>query len=529
MSYFPPFIVALSSFTFIAVPLGTEAQTPTWAGDVACIVYSHCTTCHRPGGIAPFSLMTYGESFEHRFGMRTSTEEHSMPPWPPDPSYRSLAHERRLTHAEIEVINDWVNAGAPEGNAANAPTPPTYSSNWQIPDPDLTVKAEDYTIPASTEDQYRAFVIHANNTTDKFITSFEVIPGNAAAVHHVLVFQDNTGAAQALDDAEPGPGYDAFGDIHVPTAELIGLWAPGGSRYSTPEGMGIRLKANSDIVLQLHYPEGSGGLVDSTRVNFTFTDGSPVREMFIFPLLEHTITMTDGPLSIPPNEIRTFHNEAPILFDATITSIGPHAHLLCTSMSAYAELPGGDILPLIDIPHWDFHWQGFYQFRHPIFLPTGSTLHGTATYDNTANNPENPNDPPQLVELGDATTDEMMLFFFGFLAGVPQDSSIVVDDSPHSAHYLDCSSPLISGIQEGPNTADVRIGPSPASDFLTVWTDRGGCALSLFDVQGKRVFAVPLAQGDTRILLSNTVPGVYLARVSSSKGAVLYNAPMIIQ
>jgi hypothetical protein len=481
----------------VAVPaLHAQAQTPTWADDVACIVYSHCTSCHRDGGIAPFALETYAQAFTKRDDMQDVTGVRYMPPWPPDESYRSLAHERVLTQDEIDIIAAWAAGGGPEGDPGNAPAPPVFTSNWLISSPDITVKMPDYTIPSISEDLYRAFVIPSGNTVDQFIKGFEVVPGNSEIVHHVLVFQDTSGQAQALDDADPDPGYTSFGGIGVDNTQLIGFWVPGSQPYFTPTGMGIRLFAGADIVIQVHYPNGSDGELDSTRVNFQLDTNPLLRNMGLDAFLEHTITMTDGPLIIPPNEVKTFHNQFTSPIPATITAIAPHGHLICTSMKSWAVTPSDDTIPLIDIPDWDFHWQGLYEFRHPIFLPTGTTLYGEATYDNTSANPDNPNDPPQWVTLGEATTDEMMLFFFGWTYGFAFDTTIVIDDSPHAAHHLGCETSFPIGTNEVIVQEAVKVWPTPASGMLNVELRSASATLSLIDAAGRRAREMRVLTGN---------------------------------
>lgn len=519
-----PFLALLLSVT-------GQGQAPTWADDVACIAFSHCTSCHHPGGISgdAVDMTSYTDAYGHRDDIRDYTAARAMPPWPPDPGYRSHAHERLLTQEEIDIITAWVNADAPEGIAANAPPTPVYTTEWSIPSPDLTVKMPDYTVPTLTTDLYQAFVIHVGNTTDKWIKQFEVIPGNNAAVHHVLVYQDTTGEAQALDDAQPGPGYVSFGGIGVADAKLIGLWVPGSGSFTAPQGMAIKLYAGADIVIQVHYPETSEGLLDSTRVNFQYDPSTFVRELGITAPLEHTITMTDGPLVIPPNSIQTFHNHYQLAFPTTVVGIGPHAHLLCKHMRSYAVTPAQDTIPFVDL-QWDFHWQGMYEFRHPIYLPTGTWLYGEATYDNTAANEDNPNHlNPQWVTLGESTTDEMMLFFFAYTYGFPSDENMVIDDSPHQTHYLGCSTDFNIGMPETTAGEAVRITPVPAHDVITVHSDRTGARSLLFDTQGRELLRSDLLQGDNSINVIDLPRGVLIAEVRDGQGRVLHRSPLLLQ
>ena len=519
-------------FTCImAAPLLSTAQAPTWADDVACIVYSHCVTCHREGGVGGhhLDLTTYEEAHDHRDDIALYTSYRLMPPWPPDESYRSLAHERVLTQDEIDIIAAWAEADGPQGNMANAPSLPVFSGAWEIAEPDASTRMADYDIPISSEDLYRCFVLPYQVAENHFIKRLEVVPGNREVVHHVLVFQDTTGQAQQLDAADPDPGYTNFGGIGVDNAPLVGIWAPGSPAMSTPDGMGIKLYQGADLVIQVHYPADDEPRLDSTRINLEFADGQGTREIGIVPALDHLYTITDGPLVIPPNEVRTFHAQFNVPFQTTITAIGPHAHLVCTSMKAYAVAPGNDTIPLVDIPAWDFHWQGMYQFRRPIYLPTGTVLYGEATYDNTANNPNNPNDPPQQVTLGEATTDEMMLFYFAYTTpGLPMDSLIIVDDSPHAPHHENCQTSFNIGIEEAA-AVEVRLAPVPATDQVRVSVPLSGCMLRLMDAQGRMVLAVRLNSGDNPVDVARLARGTLIAEVRDTRGRAVHRSPLILR
>jgi len=465
----------------------TLAQTPTWHADISCIVFTHCAPCHHEGGAGHFSLTSYGNAFFARNEIKGATRAGYMPPWPPDPGYRSLAHERVLTQEEIDLIAAWVDGGAPEGDASNALPPPVFTNTPAIDPPDLTAIMEDFVVPSSTRDLYRCFVLPVDNPTDRFITGLEVVPGNTEMVHHVLVFQDTSGQARVLDANDPAPGYTSFGGIGVQSAKLIGVWVPGAEPFFTPSGMGIKLLANADIVIQVHYPATSRVQLDSTRVNLKLTSAPGTRDLSIDPILDHVRTITNGPLVIPANTVRTFNARFTVPLPVTITAIGPHAHLVCVSMRSFAVVPSGDTIPLVDIPKWDFRWQGMYQFRQPVFLPTGSIVYGEAVYDNTANNPNNPNSPPQVVRLGEATTDEMMLFYFAWTPGMASDADIVVDTVMHQAHYMDCSPGTILGIDRVPDPLPLDAWPSPARDVLHVRSGRSVGTVRLLDASGRAV------------------------------------------
>jgi hypothetical protein len=199
-------------------------------------------------------------------------------------------------------------------------------------------------------------------------------------------------------------------------------------------------------------------------------------------------------------------------------------------MKAFAVRPApyNDTVPLIDIPDWDFHWQGLYDFRNPIYLPIGTMLHGEATYDNTADNEDNPNDPPQYVFLGEATTDEMMLFYFAYTFGFATDTNIVIDDSEHPDHYQNCTTDFNIGISEATIGSVVRISPVPADDRITLSIDRPG-TVELLDAQGRSVMTERIAQGDNVLDLSRIAAGGYAVLVRDGRGVVLHRSPLVVK
>ena len=359
-----------------------------------------------------------------------------MPPYLPDPTYNHLANAKVLTDEEKNIISEWVAAGAPSGDTTQALPPPTYTQTQVITAPDLTGKIPNYTIPNVGEDLYQAFIITNPNPTVKYITQIEVIPGNRNVVHHVLVYQDSTNKPVLNDSAYPGPGYVSFGGIGSQTAKLIATWVPGSSVYTLPAGMGIKLSAGSRLVVQIHYPDGSAGQMDSTRVNVKFAP-TALRDVSIAPIL-NTFNLTNGPLFIPANTTKTFNAQYIVPINITIISVGPHAHLLCKSFEVYGKTLLGDTIKIIKIADWNFHWQGSHSFQKPIKIPAGTKLYSSAFYDNTINNPDNPNNPPQNVSQGEGTTDEMMLIYFSYLPYAAGDENIIYDTASHNPHYLNC-------------------------------------------------------------------------------------------
>lgn len=420
-----------------------SAQTPTWAGDVAQILYGNCTSCHHQGGLAPNPLLSYPDAYAYRFQIKQYVDDGYMPPWPPSASYKHLAFERVLSESDKTKISDWVLGGAPEGNAASAPPVPVYGNSASaLQTINFTAKMPDYTVNTAT-DLYRCFVINTNFAQDMFAAEIEVKPGNPSIVHHVLLYEDSTMLIKQLDSAQAGAGYTNFYGTGSNASNLIGEWVPGTQHIRFPDKMGVRLKKNTRLIMQIHYPKGTYMKLDSTRVNIRFATNTstttfpPFREVVMLPALSE-VNLVNGPLVIPPNVVKTFTasnvattNPPPPLGYYTMLSVAPHMHLIGKEMKVYSiEAGTQDTLPLIHIPKWDFKWQGVYNFRNPIRIAQNSTLVAESAYDNTSSNLSNPSSPPVQVTQGEATTDEMMLVFFAFTYYLPGDENIVIDDSP---------------------------------------------------------------------------------------------------
>lgn len=511
----------------ILFSLSTQGQSIDWTNNISCILYSHCTSCHNPTGIAPFSLLTYSDALANANEIKTQVQSKKMPPFLADANYQQYAHQKTLTQYEIDQISDWVDNGAAPGDTTLAMPSPTYSSGAIIQNPDFSASIGTYNIPVLNNDEYRCFVISNPSATDEYITAFEVIPGNRAAVHHVLIYSDNTNVPVQLDNADPAPGYLNFGGTGSAASQLIGGFVPGSDPYYLPPNMGMFVPAGSRIIIQIHYPISSSGMTDSTRVNFTYSP-TAVRTAYDAAVLDHLATIVDGPLYIPANTVKTFHEEYTVPVDVSVLSVAPHAHLVCTSMTSYAVKPSGDTIHFETIPHWDFHWQGAYYFQKPLHLPAGTVLYGEATYDNTTNNPENPNDPPQNVSLGESTTDEMMLFYFVYTAYFPGDENIVIDTTGHLPHYLNCLS--VTSIEEDAlMNGGLDAFPNPASNKLTLRDKQNKInSLSIYEMAGRQLITLEKISGnETEVDIHELKVGIYLLKVIGESGKEAYKKIVI--
>ena len=389
----------------VAVPAAV-----TYAHDIAPILYRNCTTCHRAGEVAPFTLASYGDARKRARQIALVTEQRIMPPWKAD-SHGEFQDERRLTAAQIVLLHRWADAGAPEGRPVQEPPAPHFAAGWATGKPDMLVApARPYTVPSEGRDLYRCYVIPTAFAEDRYVSAVDAHPGNRAVVHHALVYVDTSGAARRkeAETHDGSPGYPEFGGLEFTPAGMLGGWAPGAMPHPLPADTGITLPKGADIVLEVHYHPDGRPETDLTQVALYFNGGQIARPMHLFPL-------ANTHLQIPPGdkdyEIRA---SLPVIFDATLLTIFPHMHVLGRQMTVTATLPNGTTKQLVDVPDWDFNWQGFYAYKEPVHLPAGSRIDLVAHYDNSPGNPLNPSRPPKLVTWGEQTTDEMCLCYLGF-------------------------------------------------------------------------------------------------------------------
>jgi len=508
-------LFTLSLWAFGPVALFSQ----TWAVDVAPILFDKCAKCHNDQGIAPFPLISYDDAFNNMAAVKEAVMQKTMPPWPPQEGYGQFAHPRTLSQQQIQTIANWVDNGGQSGNLADAPPAPVFDNGFEIQNPDLVVQMPSYTVNTDF-DLYRCFVIPAGITSEKFIQEIEVVPGNKAIVHHVLVFQDNSQTPLNLDAQDPGPGYTSFGGTGSNNSDLIGAWVPGTMKFRAPNGMGIKLDANTNLILQIHYPGGTYNQTDSTQVRIKYsTSGGSVREVTIAPAINHGNTLTNGPLLIPANQTKTFYAQYTVPQQANVSLLlaGPHMHLIGRSIKAYGVTPSNDTIPFINIPHWDFHWQGFYPYKTLVKVPGGTVIKAEAFYDNTTGNPHNPSNPPQTVTAGEATNDEMMMVYFGYTLYFPGDEFI--------SQELDGS-----GVEEFPNGIVSSMQwydmyPNPAQEQVTVagfLPSSANMYIRITDMNGKvllqnRKAAVPAGHYTHTIELNGLAAGSYIMQLYDGK------------
>jgi Copper type II ascorbate-dependent monooxygenase, C-terminal domain len=394
-----------------AVP-AAAAGALTFSKEVAPILYKNCANCHRPGEIAPMSLLTYEQARPWAKSIREKVLGGQMPPWHASDPRGTFVNDRRLTDAEKNTLIAWVDAGAPQGDPKDLPPTPRFAEGWQIGKPDLVLSMpKPYDVPASGTIEYQFFTIPTNFTEDKWIQALELRPGNRSVVHHILAFVREPGKpaespayvtvvprmprlAASREGNSPPPGQ-ASGP-----GTLIATEAPGTNAMIFDPGSALRIPAGASIIFQVHYTANGKGSTDQSSIGLVFAKGTPQREI-------HTGNFMNVLLKVPAGAADQAVDAA-IEFteDTHITALFPHTHLRGKSWEYRLIYADGQSQVVLSVPKYDFNWQTYYVFATPLVAPKGSRLEATAHYDNSVNNKWNP-DPKTDVHWGEQTWQEM--------------------------------------------------------------------------------------------------------------------------
>lgn len=397
------------ALVLVAVASPLMAAPVTFNKDIAPLMFKNCSECHRPGEVAPFSLLNFDDARKKAKTIAHATETRLMPPWKAEIGFAKFEDERHLTPEQVALFKRWVDDGLIEGDAKDLPPAPKFTSGWHLGEPDAVFQPpEPYHLSAEGRDVYQCFVIPANTTEDRYVSAVEIRPGNRKIVHHVIVFLDNSGAARAKDAATAEPGFVSFGGPgFLPTGSLGG-WTPGNESRHLPPGVAMLLPKGADIVLQVHYHKSGKPETDQTKLGIYFSKTPVEKRLRTFPVVQRQI-------NIPPGDSNYVLRASLLIpFDVTLQQILPHMHLVGREMTVTATLPDGSVKNLVRIPDWDFNWQNTYRFADPVKLPRGTRVNLVARYDNSENNLNNPSHPPKPVRRGEQTTDEMCMAFLGF-------------------------------------------------------------------------------------------------------------------
>ena len=365
----------------------------TYAKHIAPIVQEHCVGCHRPGEIGPFTLTSHEDVVNWSATIREVVREKRMPPWHTDAKRGTFLNDRRLPESEQKLLFDWMDNGMPAGNPADLPEPPKFVAGWEIPQPELVLEMpKPYTVPAKGTVEYQYFELNQKFDEDKWVVASEARPGNRAVVHHIILFYVPPGFKRPIQEGS--------------LLNSIATFAPGMPAWQARPGMAKRIPAGSKLYFQMHYTPNGAEATDLSRAGLVFVDPQKVEKQL------RTDAVVNFRLRIPPKTDNVpFEAVHGFGRDMRLVSLLPHMHLRGKAFRIEAVAPGGETQLLLDVPRYDFNWQNSYVFAEPVILREGSKLKCRAVYDNSENNPANP-DPSQTVGWGDQTWEEMLVAQF---------------------------------------------------------------------------------------------------------------------
>ncbi len=389
--------LALYGTTSVASYDNGAKTNVTFAKHVAPILQNRCEECHRAGGVAPMSLVTFAETRPWAKSIREKVVNRTMPPFHATGAIGRYQHDPRLTDDEIATITKWVDGGAAQGSLKDMPSPRNWKSDWSNGTPDVVVQVKQpYTIKPSQKDQYVFFVFDYVFPADTWIKSVETRPGNLGAVHHA-----NTHVVPPMFKA-PAEGFIA-GDFDPGARGTVMLagWAPGVQPVNLAEGTGIKIPKGMRLGIQIHYAPSDKERTDQTTIGVYFADGTINKQLKVLFGDRKDLEIKPNDPSYSLTSTKTFETDAVIRF------FHVHMHLRGKAYTFRFTFPDGRVENVFEVPNYDFNWQRVYLLTEPMRVPKGTKVEFIGTYDNSPKNKFNP-DPAQIVKWGEKTTDEMM-------------------------------------------------------------------------------------------------------------------------
>jgi hypothetical protein len=460
-------IVAALAIAWHSQPFGVRAHAAvpdvTFSKDVAPILQKNCQNCHRPGEIAPFSLLSYQDARPYAKGIKNAVSARQMPPWFADNGYAHYSNDKQLSQHDIDTLVAWVDKGAPEGDPKDAPAPLHFEDGWQIK-PDMVIEMpKPFHLPASGTINYQNMLVKVNFPEDRWVIAAEMRPGNKRGVHHGRV-NLRPPDSDYMKEAEPGVAYEN-GDKRLGRSagviDLLGKFNPGlGDQGFNVLESAKFIPKGSDVIFNLHYTSYGEEGDDQSKVGLVFAPKgwSPKYRYFV-----HNGPLASN-LAIAPNDAN-----AEVVAELTtqvpmkLAYMQPHMHLRGKDFEMRLIFPGGETKTVLK-GKWNFDWQLGVDLAEPIDLPVGTRLVSICHYDNSTGNKNNP-DPSKRVYWGDQNWDEMQNIFIGVLVDPKTDQRTFFKASGPSLLKRGDSGPTLAQMLQGPGTGSNATGR--ASDLVT--------------------------------------------------------------
>jgi mono/diheme cytochrome c family protein len=385
-------LLCVSSAAFAAAPgeSASALDTPTFVHDVAPILHQNCASCHQPGEIAPMALRSYDEVRPWAKSIAKAVQNRDMPPWDADPGFGPFTNDISLSQDEIDTIVRWTSAGAPRGEGAEPVLDlPKTVGDWKLGEPDWTYEFDSFEVAADGSDQFKIVSIETGWEDERWIKAIEILPGDPTVVHHFILWRAD----------EANRGQDAW----------LGGWAAGAPPAEFPEGTARRLPAGRNLLGDFHYHPSGNAATDRTRIGVHFAEPEEIEKEYV------NLWVLNAGFKIPAGD-PNYQAKASYVFpqDVAIRSLAPHMHYRGKDMKYTAYLPDGSSRELLSVSRYDFNWQTGYDFEEPVDLPAGTKVEVIAHWDNSADNPSNP-DPTKDVGWGTDSTDEMLIGFVDYV------------------------------------------------------------------------------------------------------------------
>jgi len=393
------------------IAASAAANSVTFNKDVLPILENNCQQCHRPGEIAPMSLLTYTDARPWAKAIKAAVVSQKMPPWFADPKIGHFANDRTLSEAQIQTLVAWADNGAPEGDAKDKPAPRTFQAGWNIK-PDMVIEMpKAYQLPATGTIDYQYILVKGDIKEDLWVKAAEMRPSNNAVLHHGKVYVRPPGS-HWMADAVPGEAYSkGMGRNSVEEGnDIIGKYNPGlGAQSFEIEGSAKMIPKGSDFVFELHYTTIGKPAEDISKVGLVLQKNAPVTRYYTSPGTPAALNLV-----IPAGDSNAeVVSESTVGADVKLVYIQPHAHLRGKDFEIRLVYPTGEKETIFKAK-FDFNWQLGYDLAKPIVLPKGTRIISIVHYDNSANNPFNP-DPTKEIHWGPQNWDEMQSVFMGFI------------------------------------------------------------------------------------------------------------------